>query len=115
MSGKYLHQYLDTIENFPFDIQHDVTAVRELDESDYSLCLLLRPSDAPDLQIQIGTRITQLNKFDPTERIRKMTTLQVDVLAFIVGHVTGAAGHALQDPAGKDSDCGSVHMSQLHG
>lgn len=38
MSGQYLLGYLDTIENFPFDIQHDVTAVRELDEHDYSLC-----------------------------------------------------------------------------
>ena len=32
-----------------------------------------------DLQIQIGNRITQLNKFDPTERIRKLTILKAPI------------------------------------
>jgi hypothetical protein len=39
MSAAYLQAFLDFAEDFPFDIQHDVTAVRELDEHDYSLPL----------------------------------------------------------------------------
>ena len=42
MSAAYLQRYLDAVENLPFDIQRDVTAVRELDAQDAGPVFLRR-------------------------------------------------------------------------